>query len=250
MPPRSVNYRQITPPPYKNKMEIKKIPISQINPAKYNPRIDLQPGDLEYEKIKKSIDEFDLVEPLVWNKKTGNLVAGHQRLKILKDRGITEIEVSIVNLSEPREKALNIVLNKVDGAWDFPKLTELLQELDTDKIFTGFDDGEIEKLAIKFDQDEFSEVIRKSEEIKTAEETSDTIAERFSERIRDVAQQHPEKMNRALSIIVPLKKGHDVIIITDPALKDFVDELKRYAEAGEHSPLESILSQLVPMKWK
>src|SRR5450830_1497214 len=170
-------------------MEIKKIPISQINPAKYNPRIDLQPGDIEYEKIKKSIDEFDLVEPLVWNKQTGNLVAGHQRLKILKDQGITEIEVSIVNLSEPREKALNIALNKVDGAWDYPKLTELLQELNTDKIFTGFDDGEIEKLAVKFDQDDFSEIIRKGEEIKTAEESSDAIAERFSERIKDIRSE-------------------------------------------------------------
>ena len=234
-------------------MQIQKISINKINPAPYNPRKDLKPGDIEYEKIKKSINEFDLVEPLVWNKQTGNLVAGYQRLKILKDQGITEIEVSIVDLSEPREKALNIALNKVDGAWDYPKLKDLLQEIDIgpyDVSFTGFDAQEIEKLATKFDTDEFSEVIRKGEEIKTAEESSDTIAERFSERIRDVAQQHPEKMNRALSIIVPLKKGHDVLIITDPALKDFIDELKRYAEAGEHSPLESILAQTVPMKWK
>src|SRR5450756_2020268 len=161
-------------------MKIIKIPITKIKPARYNPRLDLQPGEPEYEKIKRSITEFDLVEPLVWNKQTGNLVAGHQRLKILKDQGITEIEVSIVDLSEPREKALNIALNKVDGAWDFPKLTELLQELDMEKIFTGFDEGEIEKLATKFDTNEFSEVIRKGEEIKTAEESSETIAERFS----------------------------------------------------------------------
>lgn len=231
-------------------MQIQKISINKINPAPYNPRLDLQPGDAEYEKIKRSLTEFDLVEPLVWNKQTGNLVGGHQRLKVLKEQGITEVEVSVVDMDEAKEKALNIVLNKAQGDWDYPKLKDLLQELNTDKIFTGFDDGEIEKLAVKFDQDEFSEVIRKGEEIKTAEETSDTIAERFSERIRDVARQHPEKMNRALSIIVPLKKGHDVIIITDPALKDFIDELKRYAEAGEHSPLESILAQTVSMKWK
>lgn len=93
-------------------------------------------------------------------------------------------------------------------------------------------------------------MIRKGEETKTAEESSDVIAERFSERIKEIAQQHPEQMNKALSIIVPLKKGHDVIVITDPSLGDFVDELKRYAEAGEHSPLEAILSQLVPMRWK
>ena len=50
--------------------------IEDINPAKYNPRLDLQPGDSEYEKIKRSIQEFGLVETLVWNKGTGNLVGG------------------------------------------------------------------------------------------------------------------------------------------------------------------------------
>jgi ParB-like chromosome segregation protein Spo0J len=234
-------------------MEIKKIPVSQINPALYNPRLDLQPEDPEYQKLKKSIEEFDMVAPLIWNKQTGNLVGGHQRLKILIGQGIKEIEVSVVDLPEAKEKALNIALNKISGDWDFPKLRDLLQELDSgefDISFTGFDEQEIEKLTTQFSADDLSEIIRKGEEIKTAEESSDIIAERFSERIKDIAQQHPEQMNKALSIIVPLKKGHDVIIITDPALKDFVDEIRRYAEAGEHSPLESILAQLVPMKWK
>ena len=44
-------------------MDIKKILISKIHPAKYNPRKDLQPGDEEYEKLKRSIEEFDIVEP-------------------------------------------------------------------------------------------------------------------------------------------------------------------------------------------
>lgn len=236
-----------------NQMDIQKIKITQIKPAKYNPRLDLQPGEPEYEKIKRSITEFDLVEPLVWNKRTGNLVSGHQRLKILKDQGITEVEVSIVDLSEPREKALNIALNKVQSDWDYPKLKDLLTEIDAgtfDVGLTGFDEQEIEKLTTQFNVDDLSEIIRKGEEIKTAEETSDAIAERLGEKIRDIAKQHPEKMNQALSIIVPLKKGHDVIIIADPALKDFVDELRRYADAGEHSPLESILAHLVSMKWK
>ena len=234
-------------------MIIQKIPINKINPAPYNPRLDLQPEDPEYQKLKKSIEEFDMVAPLIWNKQTGNLVGGHQRLKILIGQGIKEIEVSVVDLPEAKEKALNIALNKISGDWDFPKLKDLLQELDSgefDISFTGFDKQEIEKLTTQFSADDLSEIIRKGEEIKTAEESSDVIAERFSERIKDIAQQHPEQMNKALSIIVPLKKGHDVIIITDPALKDFVDEIRRYAEAGEHSPLESILAQTVSMKWK
>jgi ParB-like chromosome segregation protein Spo0J len=89
-------------------LEIKRIPLSEINPAKYNPRKDLKPGDLEYEKLKKSIETFGYVEPIVWNRQTGNIVSGHQRLKILRHRGETEIECVVVDLDEQQEKALNI----------------------------------------------------------------------------------------------------------------------------------------------
>ena len=89
-------------------MRIEKIPIEKLNPAKYNPRKDLQPGDPEYEKLKKSIEEFGYVEPIVWNERTGNVVGGHQRLKILKELGRTEIEVTVVDLDEIKEKTLNL----------------------------------------------------------------------------------------------------------------------------------------------
>ena len=64
-------------------MKIQTIAVSKINPAVYNPRKDLKPDDIEYKQLLRSIDEFGYVQPLVWNKQTGNLVGGHQRLKIL-----------------------------------------------------------------------------------------------------------------------------------------------------------------------
>ncbi len=130
-------------------MLVKRVPISAVNPAPYNPRKDLKPGDAEYEKLKRSIDHWDLVEPLVWNERTGNLVGGHQRLKILKARGDTEVDVSVVNLSETDEKALNIALNKIHGEWDKRLLADLLQDIDTgdvDLTSTGMDDDEITTL--------------------------------------------------------------------------------------------------------
>ncbi len=134
-------------------MNIETIPINKINPAPYNPRRDLQPGDPEYEKLKKSLAEFDLVEPLIWNSRTGNLVGGHQRLKILQARGDKDVEVSVVDLPEKKEKALNLALNKISGEWDYPKLKDILEELDTggfDMEITGFDDSEIEDLMTQF----------------------------------------------------------------------------------------------------
>ncbi len=123
--------------------------IEDINPAKYNPRLDLQPGNPEYEKLKRSMQEFGYVEPIVWNKRTGNIVGGHQRYKVLLDTGAQEIDCVVVDLDDAKEKALNLALNKIQGDWDYLKLKDLLQELDTGELdleLTGFDMEEIEDL--------------------------------------------------------------------------------------------------------
>lgn len=131
-------------------MDLQTIPLDRINPAPYNPRVDLQPGDLAYTKLQNSLDEFGLVEPLVWNKRTGNLVGGHQRLKVIKARGDTETPVVVVDLPIPKEKALNLALNKIQGDWDNLKLAELLNDLikadDLDFNLTGFEFDEANDL--------------------------------------------------------------------------------------------------------
>ncbi|MET3828630.1 ParB-like chromosome segregation protein Spo0J [Paenibacillus sp. DS2363] len=62
-------------------MNIRIVPIDQINAAAYSPRVDLQPADVEYKKLRRSIEEFGYVEPIVWNERTGHMVCGHQRYK-------------------------------------------------------------------------------------------------------------------------------------------------------------------------
>ena len=88
-------------------MLIQKVSADRLNPAAYNPRRDLKPGDKDYEKLKRSIEEFGFVEPVVWNGATGNVVGGHQRLKVLLDMGETEIDCVVVDLEPEKEKALN-----------------------------------------------------------------------------------------------------------------------------------------------
>jgi DNA modification methylase len=138
-------------------VQVSKIPIGQLSPAAYNPRKDLQPGDPEYEKLKRSIQEFGYVEPIVWNKRSGNIVGGHQRYKVLLDMGMSEVDCVVVDLDETKEKALNIALNKIQGDWDYIKLKDLMQELDTGEIdieLTGFDVDEIEELIAQFAPEE------------------------------------------------------------------------------------------------
>lgn len=155
-------------------MIIKKVKISDINPAPYNPRQDLKPADHEYQKLKKSIDEFDLVEPLILNKRNNVLIGGHQRLKILKERGDKDVDVSLVDLDEAKEKALNIALNRVQGEWDYDKLNLIFDELkgidDFDIELTGFDIEDIK--AGEFIPDTLTEQVDE-------EETKKKLSEKF-----------------------------------------------------------------------
>ena len=130
-------------------MNMQTLPVDKLIPAEYNPRKDLKPGDPEYEKLKRSITEFGYVEPVIWNKTTGHIVGGHQRAKILIETGVTEIECVVVEMSEEKEKALNVALNKINGEWDKDKLSLLIADLqgaDFDVSLTGFDAAEIDKL--------------------------------------------------------------------------------------------------------
>ena len=110
-------------------MVIQTLSADKLVPADYNPRKDLKPGDPEYEKLKRSLSEFGYVEPVIWNKTTAHVVGGHQRLKVLIDTGVTEVECVVVEMSEEKEKALNIALNKINGEWDKDKLSLLIADL-------------------------------------------------------------------------------------------------------------------------
>ncbi|MEK5028726.1 hypothetical protein NYE29_28815 [Paenibacillus sp. FSL M7-1046] len=135
-------------------MDIRIITIDQLNTAVYTPRVDLQPGDPEYEKLRCSLDEFGYIDPIVWNEQSGNMVGGHQRYKVMvNEQGCTELAVSVVNMDPERERLLNLALNKVSGRWDDEALAQLLSELQeggADLTLSGFDPEEIGELLAEF----------------------------------------------------------------------------------------------------
>ncbi len=136
-------------------MRIETLPLSALQPAPYNPRKKLRPGMPAYERLKRSLAEFDLVQPIVWNRTTGHVVGGHQRLQILQDRGDTSVECVVIEVSLEREKALNVALNntQVGGDWDHSLLGELLGELqqipDFDPTLTGFSAADFKHLCFE-----------------------------------------------------------------------------------------------------
>jgi DNA modification methylase len=134
---------------YEEYMEIRKIAVDKLKAAEYNPRKDLKPGDIEFEKLKRSIEEFGYVEPVIWNERTGNVVGGHQRLKVMKYLGHSEVDCVVLDIDLQKEKALNIALNKISGEWDDTLLTALLKDLSDsgfDTTLTGFDMAEVSEM--------------------------------------------------------------------------------------------------------
>lgn len=163
-------------------LHIERIELSEMSPALYNPRtIDKK----SQEGLSNSIDEFGLVEPIIYNKQTGNIVGGHQRYQLLKNKDVSFTDAVVVNLSLEKEKALNVALNHhgITGKYDEEKLQNLLGEIDTDLLQDlNLDQLQSETADInvldEFDlEDELGEMEKNVKTSLTIQFTSDQIEE-------------------------------------------------------------------------
>lgn len=91
--------------------------------------------------------------PPTWNKRTGNLVGGHQRLLILDalERGRDYlVTVAVVDMDEKTERETNLILNNQSamGEWDEDGLAALLKDetFPIDVQAAGFDRADLEVL--------------------------------------------------------------------------------------------------------
>ena len=121
---------------------IKMVDINLLKMVEYNPRKELDVKT--FEKLKKSFQEFGQAQPIIINSDY-TVIAGHQRLKVMKSLKYTEAECKVLNLTKEKEKALNLALNKIQGEWDLDKLSVVIGELFDEDLteFTGFDEKEI-----------------------------------------------------------------------------------------------------------
>lgn len=132
-------------------------------------------------KLKEEIKSHGLVSALTWNKRTGNLVGGHQRLEqldALEKNADFEIAVCVVDVDEKEEAILNVLLNNpsIQGDWDLDKLASMgekyeldfqkdlkFSELDVDLLFDGDD-----RFSELFEQPDVKEVKGSIEKVKEA----------------------------------------------------------------------------------
>lgn len=113
---------------------------SQIDFAHYNPR-RISEGNKK--RLKQSLKEFGLVQDPIWNKRTGRLVGGHQRLEIMDSEARGKpytLAVKVVDLDDAQEARLNVLLNNqgAQGEFDFEAVKSLSEEFGLDLGDMGF----------------------------------------------------------------------------------------------------------------
>lgn len=99
---------------------------SLLKEAPYNPRTI----DEHSRKLLKGSVKDGMVEPIVWNRRTGYVVGGHQRLSVLDDlEGGQDysLDVSVIDVDEKTEREINIRLNNLNmmGDFEWNKLADL-----------------------------------------------------------------------------------------------------------------------------
>lgn len=120
-------------PPISKLQGFKAVTIDRrrIKNAEYNPRT-ISPAARR--KLRKSLERFKLVESLVWNVRTGNLVGGHQRLgqiDALEETDAYSLTVSQIDVDEKTEQAINIALNnpEAQGQYDISMLADVISNI-------------------------------------------------------------------------------------------------------------------------
>lgn len=127
--------------------------VNDLKPYPENPRVPISEDKRFYQDLDGSMDAFGYVVPIVWNERTGHVVSGNQRLQLIKDSGMTEVDVVVVDYDENTERAAVIALNNIGGRFKKDDLAQLLSKIDGEmRNRTGYSADELRGLLKKMKQ--------------------------------------------------------------------------------------------------
>lgn len=174
------------------RFSIQRIPRKMLKEAPYNPRYMDEHG---HKLLNKSLKKSGLVETIVWNKRTGFVVGGHQRLfELDKLEGNKDylLDVAVIDVSETEEREINIKLNNQNmmGAYDVEKLADLFINDGVNFSDTGFSALDIQlnfdtpqaNAILGTDRSEEPEVVSDIEKINEIKERRKTSKERANQK--------------------------------------------------------------------
>lgn len=128
----------------KYKIRYQTLKLADLVHPPYNPRVQIERDTPEYDALKRSLEQHELVEPLVVNLCNMHCVGGNQRLTVMRDMGVEEETCVVIEQpDELKEKELCLALNKIKGRWDTEKTGELLRDDAVLDFETGFDLDEV-----------------------------------------------------------------------------------------------------------
>lgn len=205
-----------------------------IKNAPYNPRI-MDAGAKK--RLKRNIAKHGLVAALTWNKRTGNLVGGHQRLEqldALEKSKDYELTVCVIDVDEREEAALNVQLNNpsMQGEWDLDKLANISEEFDLDlSDDLGFTETDIDFM---FDGDDrFSQLFETKEgekmrgDLEAVKAARKESAEKLKER---------NSINWYVGIVFETQEDRDRFLreISIPVYEQYIteDQVRRIARSN------------------
>lgn len=123
------------------------VKLNDLKKADYNPNTM---EDRDFANLKKSIERYGYIEPIIVNRRNNVIIGGHHRYDALKLQGVEDVDIVYVDLDEAEEKRLNIALNRISGYWDIDKLEGIVNELmDYDPTlmeFTGLSEFELDSM--------------------------------------------------------------------------------------------------------
>lgn len=127
-----------------NSPKVQVVPINQLKPWEKNPR-----KGHDTNAIRRSIKAFGYLSPIIVQKATMRVLAGHGRLSALKKDGVKEVPVILADLTDAQADAFTIADNKVHDTskFDLGDLAALTREMDREmSLLAGFNDDELRKL--------------------------------------------------------------------------------------------------------
>lgn len=166
--------------------KIERVNRSDITGAEYNPRKISKENE---KRLKKALKENGLVVPILVNKRTGNVVSGHQRLKAIDALERTKnyaLDVAVIDVDEQQEAKLNVQMNNQSmmGDYDIDALSELMADFDLQIDELGFSEMDAQMLVDDFEDDSTDAETREIDELTTeqVEEEKNRIAEIKSQK--------------------------------------------------------------------
>lgn len=208
--------------------ETETISRSEIKNAEYNPRFM---GESAKKKLRKVLREHGLVSALTWNRRTGNLVGGHQRLEqldSLEKSADYDLTVCVVDVDEAEEAKLNVILNNpsMQGEWDLERLAQMTEDFDISLQEMGFDEFDIDYM---FDGDDRFSQLANTEEAENTKEEIQAVRE-----ARAAGKEVLDERNKAnfyATIVFRDEKDRDEFFkaISVPQYEQYitVDQIKR-----------------------